>query len=114
MASIDYAALRRRIAVRRILELINYQPTIARGDQWRGSCPIADHAYAWDRHRCFSVHVTRNVFRCFRCGKSGNQLDLWAAITRQPLHPASLDLCRRLDIDVPAIVEIRNSKTGPP
>ena len=114
MPSIDYAALRRRIAVRRILELIEYQPAVVRGDQWRGPCPIADHKLAGDRQSCFSVHLSRNVFRCFRCGKSGNQLDLWMAITRQPIHPASLELCRRLGIDVPAIGEFRNSKPGPP
>lgn len=113
MAGIDYAALRRGIAVRCILELIEYQPTIARGDQWRGPCPIADHGSARDSQRCFSVHLSRNIFRCFRCSKSGNQLDLWMAITQQPIHTASLNLCSRLGINVPVITEIRNSKTGP-
>ena len=114
MAGIDFAALRRQIAVHRILKLIEYRPTAVRGDQWRGPCPIENHAAGRDGDRCFSIHLSRNVFRCFRCQASGNQLDLWAAITRQPLHRASLELCRRLGIDAPIIPRIRNSKTGPP
>lgn len=111
MAGIDYAVLRRRIAMRRILELIDYRPTLVRGEQWRGPCPIADHASASDRRHCFSVHLTRNAFTCFRCQKSGNQLDLWSAISERPLYPASVELCRRIGIDVPWLPSTRNSQT---
>lgn len=114
MTAINYAAVRQRIAVRRVLDLVEYGPTSIRGDQWRGPCPIADHASARDRDRCFSVNLTRSVFRCFRCARSGNQLDLWAAITRQPLYLATLDLCRRIGIEVPRIPPNRNSQTGNP
>jgi DNA primase len=114
MASIDYAAVRQRIAVPRVLDLIEYRPTVIRGDQWRGPCPIAEHASTRDRDRCFSVNLSRNVFRCFRCGRSGNQLDLWAAITQQPLYPATVDLCQRLGVEIPPLPPNRNSKTSPP
>ena len=112
MTGIDYAAIRQRIAIRRVLELIEYQPTVIRGDQWRGLCPFALHDSARDRDRCFSVNLARNVFRCFRCQRSGNQLDLWTAVTAQPLYPASIDLCQRAGIEVPSVSQSRNSKTG--
>ena len=111
MTGIDYAAIRQRIAIRRVLELIAYQPTSMRGDQWRGSCPLGHPASNGKRDRCFSVNLTRNAFRCFRCQCSGNQLDLWAAVTRQPLYLASIDLCQQVGIEVPTLSQPRNSKT---
>jgi DNA primase len=111
MAAIDYAAIRRRIAIRRVLELIAYQPTSTRGDQWRGPCPLEPHVLARRGDRYFSVNLARNLFHCFRCRRSGNQLDLWAAITQLPLYPATLDLCRRIGIEPPTISQSRNSKT---
>lgn len=113
MADIDYRALRSMLAIRGLLDLIAYKPTSVRGDQWRGPCPIADHGSVGDRDGCFSVHLSRNVFRCFRCQAGGNQLDLWVAITRQPLYSAALDLCHRLGVDPPRLPGIRNSETGP-
>jgi hypothetical protein len=47
--------------------------------------------------------LARNAFRCFKCGASGNQLDLWAATTKTDLYAATIDLCRRLHIDIPWI-----------
>jgi len=112
MAGIDYATLRQRIAMRRVLELIDYRPTARHGDQWRGPCPITDHAPARDHDHCFSVHLTRNAFQCFRCQQSGNQLDLWAAITQRPLYPASIDLCHQAGMEVPLTPSFRNPKNG--
>jgi hypothetical protein len=40
-------------------------------------------------------------WHCFGCGADGNALDLWAAVTKQPLYAAVLDLCRRLPLDIP-------------
>ena len=36
-----------------------------------------------------------------KCGARGNQLDLWAALTKQSLYAAALDLCRRFNLDIP-------------
>jgi DNA primase len=51
--------------------------------------------------RSFSVNVGKNVYRCFTCGSSGNQLDLWAAVNKLDLRAAAIDLCEKLQIDVP-------------
>ena len=92
---IDYAAIRSRIPMVQILAMISFRPTYQRGDQWRGLCPVCHGS----NDRCFSVNVQRNIFRCFRCQRSGNQLDLWSAITGLALYDATLDLCRHRNID---------------
>jgi hypothetical protein len=40
---------------------------------------------------------------CHRCHSQGNQLELWAAATKQPLHQAAIDLCQSLGRDIPWI-----------
>jgi len=100
MNRLDYAAIRQRVPIRCVLLLLGYEPTRRRGHQWRGPCPLPDCSLAADASsdRHFSVHVQRHLFRCFRCGRSGNQLDLWAHAIGLSLYPATLDLCQRLSI----------------
>jgi DNA primase len=107
MPQLDYAALRAQIPIVSVLRQCNYVPLLARGDQWRGPCPV--HGPQQHLGLCFSVNVRKNAFRCFRCHASGNQLDLWAYLTELPLHEAALDLCRRLHIEPPLLPVIRNS-----
>lgn len=99
MPAIDYRAARSQFRLAEILELIGYQPRTRQGDQLRGCCPL--HGSRSATSRSFSVHLGKNVFHCFRCGAGGNTLDLWAALTRQPLHAAVLDLSQRLSRPVP-------------
>lgn len=97
MASwIDYQALRRRVSMERVLELIGYRPTSRHGPQLRGPCPF--HTSNRSQPRCFSVHLTRGLFHCFDCGAHGNQLDLWSQLHHLSIHDAALDLHRRIDI----------------
>jgi DNA primase len=51
--------------------------------------------------------VSNNLWHCFACGAGGHALDLWAAVTQQPLHPAVIDLCARLGQDVPWLLPRR-------
>ena len=113
MAGIDYAAVRQRIAICRVLQLIDYRPASQRGDQWRGRCPINSCVAKEEGDRSFSVHTTRHMFQCFRCRQSGNQLDLWAAIIRRPLHEATIDLCRQLGVEIPRLPSNGNAKIRP-
>ena len=99
MIYLDYAAIRAQIPIRRVLDLLDWEPTIRRGAQWRGNCPLHCSASpSSPRDPCFSVHVSRHLFQCFHCHCRGNQLDLWEAVTGYLLLPATLDLCRRLGI----------------
>ena len=45
------------------------------------------------------------MFRCFKCGASGNQLDLWAKASKKPVYEAAPDLCNRLNKEVPRLVK---------
>ena len=111
MSPLDYAAIRRRIPIRCVLLLLAYEPAERRGHQWRGACPLPT-CPTWagpSPARCFSVHVQRHLFQCFRCGRSGNQLDLWTHVSGLQLYPATLDLCRRL-----SITPIQLSRPQPP
>jgi DNA primase len=100
MSLLDYRAIRDQISIRRVLDLINYETVARKGAQWRGPCPLCCEA-SRAKARCFSVHVSYNVFRCFRCGRSGNQLDLWRHHSGLPIYEAALDLCEQLNITPP-------------
>jgi DNA primase len=109
MPAIDYRAARSQLHLVEVLDLAGYQPRSRQGDQLRGSCPL--HGSGSATSRSFAAHLGKNVFHCFRCGASGNALDLWTALTRLPLHAAVLDLCRRLGRPVPWLAhptQIRN------
>jgi DNA primase len=114
MPSIDYAALRRQVPIRHILNLIAYQPSSRRGDQWRGPCPLPGHPLANERDQTFTVNVQRNIYYCHRCRSGGNQLDLWAAVSRHELHEAAIDLCQQLHLDLNRFLSIRNPNTTLP
>jgi DNA primase len=101
MPGIDFAEVRSRISMAQVLELAHFEAISRTGQQVRGSCPI--HGASSPRSRSFSANLNRNTFRCFRCGASGNQLDLWVAISKLPLHEAAADLCERLGIALPII-----------
>jgi DNA primase len=99
MAGIDFRTLRATVDIRTVLDLLGFVPASRRGDQLRGPCPV--HKENHHASRCFSAHLTKQAYRCFRCGSSGNPLDLWASATGQPLHQAAIDLCERLRQPVP-------------
>ena len=96
MNQLDYAATRAQVSIEQVLALIDYQPSRAADDQWRGPCPLCPTP-SRPNPRCFSVNLGTNLFQCFRCGRSGNALDLWVALTGLPLYQATLDLCRKLN-----------------
>ena len=99
MPGIDYAALRDRVAMEEVLELLGFRVLTRKGDRVRGRCPFG----CSDSPRDFVANLSLRRYRCFGCGRRGNQLDLWASIQGQLLHPAARDLCQRLNIDLPLI-----------
>jgi DNA primase len=109
MMGIDYRALRGEIGLAAVLDLLAFAPLQRRGDQVRGTCPI--HGPTRLGSRSFSAHLRRNAYRCFHCGSAGNQLDLWAAVTRQPLHQAAIELCVKLNHPVPWISHPQTGRT---
>ena len=101
MPGLDYAKLRAEIRIERVLALVDFQATETAGDELRGPCPI--HGSTSPTSRSFAANIRKQTYRCFQCGAGGNQLDLWVAIIKLPLHEAARDLCERLGIEVPEI-----------
>ena len=99
MTGIDFRLLRCQVGMGAVLDLLGFVATQRRGRQVRGPCPL--HGPHTRQSRSFSAHLEKNLYRCFHCGSSGNQLDLWAAATRQPLYQAAVALCERLHHPVP-------------
>lgn len=97
MPGIDYAAVRREIPMRRVLELLRYEPAIRQGTRLRGQCPLPPACSP----RSFTVDLQRNLFHCFGCDAGGNQLDLWSALHGLPLHRAAKHLCQEAQISIP-------------
>lgn len=107
MPSIDYARLRGQLRILDLLNRMGWRATEARGEQLRGPCPFCAAGgtsraslslASRSLPREFSVHRGRNLYRCFRCGASGNALDLWCAHRRLPLHDAALELLSHLGL----------------
>ena len=99
MPAIDFRAARAQLRLAAVLDLVDFVPSWRHGAQLRGPCPV--HRSRRPVSRSFAAHLGKGVWHCFTCGAGGNVLDLWAALTEQPLHAAVIDLCTRLGQDVP-------------
>jgi putative transposase len=99
--AIDFAAVRAAVTMAAVLGLLGFEPNTSRRRQQRGPCPL--HGSTSGTSRCFSANLDRHSFHCFKCGRSGNALDLWAGATRQTIYDAALDLCQRLAIPLPTL-----------
>ena len=102
MPGILYAEVRAMISLADVLGLVGFVLPETSGDQIRGPCPV--HRSASSSSRSFSANLKRNAYQCFRCGSSGNQLDLYAAVTGLSLFDATVALCERLHRDIPWVV----------
>lgn len=101
--SIDYRRLREKIRIEELLGWIGWEAARRKGDQLRGACPLCaqyplNSSPAGElRHDCsFSVNTQHNIFRCFRCGYSGNALDLWAKLHGLSIYQAATEIQNRL------------------
>jgi transposase InsO family protein len=99
--AINFAAVRAAITMAAVLQLLGFQAHSSRGAQQRGPCPL--HASTSATSRCFSANLDQHAFHCFKCGRSGNALDLWAQATQQSPYHAATDLCHRLGIPLPTL-----------
>jgi putative transposase len=103
---IDFAAVRAAITIAAVLQLLGCSLR-GKGAQQRGPCPL--HGSTSGTARCFSANLDKNAFHCFKCGRSGNALDLWVAAQKLSPYDAAIDLCQRLAITLPTMpVMMRN------
>src|SRR6185437_5290378 len=108
--AIDFDAVKAAITIAAVLQLLGCS-LHGRGPQQRGPCPL--HGSTFGTSRCFSAHLDRNAFHCFKCGRCGNALDLWVAATRQTPYDAAVELCNRLAIPLPTLANNRNREEEP-
>ena len=99
MPGIDFDRLRAEVTMQQVLQLLGFQCTRRRGEQWYGRCPLP--ACPPSGKPCFSVNVAIGRYYCHRCRRHGHQLELWAAATGLLLYPAAIDLCAALGREVP-------------
>jgi DNA primase len=99
MPGVDFRLLRERIAMREVLELLQFEPIARSGDQWRGPCPV--HGSRNPKSRSFSVNVRLGRYHCFRCGSRGHALELWSAARGLSLYAAAVELCELLGLETP-------------
>jgi putative transposase len=99
--AIDFAAVRAVITIAQVLALLGFTPRSDHAGQQRGVCPL--HGSTHGTARCFSVNTNAHIFHCFKCGRSGNALDLWAAANRLSIYDAAIDLCQRLNVPLPLL-----------
>jgi putative transposase len=99
--AIDFAAVKAAITMAQVLMLLGFTPRSDHAGQQRGACPL--HGSTSGTARCFSVNTHTHTFHCFKCGRSGNTLELWAAAHRLSIYDAALDLCQRLNIPLPTL-----------
>ena len=96
--AIDFAAIKAVVHIAAVLQLLGCTGQ-TRFSQHRGPCPL--HGTQRGTARCFTAHLERNVFHCFKCGQSGDAIDLWARATKQLPYDAAVDLCAKLGIPLP-------------
>jgi DNA primase len=103
MPGIRFAEVRSTVTMAEVLGLVGFVPRESSGDQVRGPCPV--HHSSSPSGRSFSVNLRLHIYRCFKCGSSGNHLDLYAATTGRGLFEATIELCERLNREIPWILE---------
>jgi transposase InsO family protein len=99
--AIDFAAVRAAVTMAAVLQLLGFKANSTRGAQQRGPCPL--HGSTAATSRCFSVNLDQQLFHCFKCGRSGNALDLWALANRLNIYDAAIDLCQRWNVPLPTL-----------
>lgn len=75
---IDFRELRAKLVPTLVLSHYRIQLKV-KGDQATGLCPLPSHPQRTDeskRTASFSINLTRGVWQCFGCKRSGNILDL--------------------------------------
>jgi DNA primase len=67
MPTIDFAEVRRRIPIARVLELVGFRPVRRAAAELRGPCPI--HRSRSPHSRSFAANVEKNVFTVFTAAR---------------------------------------------
>lgn len=97
MPLIDYGRVKDLVSFSAVLKLLNWRHVRKEAGWYRGGCPV--HQRGREHGDCFAVR--EGGWHCHSCDRHGDQLRLWAQATGQEIYPATLDLCRKLGVEVP-------------
>lgn len=103
--AIDFAAIKAAINIAAVVHLLGGTGQTS-GSHYRGPCPL--HGSSRGTARCFTASFDQNVYRCFKCGHTGDAIDLWAKATGQTPYDAAVDLCQRLNVPLPLLPSTRS------
>ena len=96
---IDFAHVKKQLPIERVLDHLGLLSRLrGHGPQRRCTCPIHQGD---GRSRTFSVHLEQNLFQCFdsRCEAKGDAIDLWAALNKQDVRAAALELVQTFHLE---------------
>lgn len=111
MPGVHFPSVRARVALADVLDLIGFTASETSGVQVRGPCPV--HHSASPSSRSFSANLKLNMYKCFKCGSGGNQLDLYSAVTGLSLFEAAITLCEQLHHEVPWVLKESSPRSQP-
>ena len=97
MPYVNFQRLREQLDIADVLALLDWSASGYDANGARGPCPI--HMSSFEGSRTFSVNIEGNMFQCFKCGASGNALDLYAQAHGMSPHQAALALIDEFGID---------------
>ncbi len=85
---VDFGAVKRAVSLEAVLGYYGVRGLRRTRDRLESCCPI----HGGQRGDSFRVSLSKNVFLCFACQKSGNVLDFVAAMERCSIREAALRL----------------------
>lgn len=85
---LNFARLREKVSIPKVLEQIGWTPQETRGAGWRGPCPLHESLDATSR--CFAVETEQHMYCCHRCGSPGQRLGFRDGLSREPLIGSGL------------------------
>jgi transcription elongation factor Elf1 len=94
----DFAVIRQRITMQRILEHYRITDLQQSGNEMRGRCPLHEQGKA---PRSFTVNTSKNVFQCFFCKAKGNVIDFVAKKENCSLREAGLKIWQWFELGSP-------------
>jgi hypothetical protein len=111
MANVDFAEVRRRVSVQRVLEYYGYPATREPCGQYRSGCPVHRSGSKLSR----SVTTNGEKWTCHKCNRYGDVIDLVALMESKGYRMAAVKACAIVGSNVPYLVpqaDLFSARTG--